>query len=629
MTKVKVFFIICFLLGIFCLLGVPAGEAAVMDIARPMDPVIVSGQSLINFIDVPVANIFVYAYSNGAWRQIPFQIDEKDGTDYFGAKDNLLDLTDEVCFLAADLGDSVANSTWISDASSKNYLRYQVCVYDTTQTPAKKGWAYIYRSNTLAPAFTPYMTYEAPVNNVDDKIHGSSYLFGHDDNSIPDLLNIKPDVNDLLDRWKLRVDGTLVFWPYSINENHLANPDLSVAAGRNVRVIRKSIFDFTFVEGAQTIKLDFLTYYYPQFLEINISTQSQFSLQWGIDLLRFSMDFSSVLKGNSYKFYNAYNNNIPVDGAPDVVNQQIDVDDANWFMQYGTLGLIFGIFNVPELDNANYSFYYKDDETPDANDTGDQLSYGDSGLEITSININDAIHSSSPLDFTVRLYYLGTEHTTNVSDTLKTQFKNPLKVVVGNGQIVPVELSSFKALFDGKQVTLNWVTKTESNNYGFEIHRKSSQNENWETIGFVQGNGTTTSANEYEFIDKDIKKGTLEYRLKQLDTDGQFAFSESRTVAVTVPVGFALEQNYPNPFNPVTEIGFTIPEQNQGTTELNIYNVIGQHVRTLIYAGLEAGYHKITWDGKNNNGQQVMSGTYIYQLKVGNNVLSRKMIKLE
>ena len=98
----------------------------------------------------------------------------------------------------------------------------------------------------------------------------------------------------------------------------------------------------------------------------------------------------------------------------------------------------------------------------------------------------------------------------------------------------------------------------------------------------------------------------------------------------TLPNSFSLKQNYPNPFNPSTVIEFTIP-QSFGTSDvkLEVFNVLGQHVRTLAETQLENGAYKVSWNGLNNTGNPVAAGMYIYRLQSGDKVLSQKMILLK
>lgn len=87
-----------------------------------------------------------------------------------------------------------------------------------------------------------------------------------------------------------------------------------------------------------------------------------------------------------------------------------------------------------------------------------------------------------------------------------------------------------------------------------------------------------------------------------------------------------LDQNYPNPFNPETVIAFNLPQA--GTARLDIYNILGQHVRTLINGWNPVGRHTVVWDGSDDAGRQVPSGVYLYRLQTGHESTARKMILL-
>jgi hypothetical protein len=93
------------------------------------------------------------------------------------------------------------------------------------------------------------------------------------------------------------------------------------------------------------------------------------------------------------------------------------------------------------------------------------------------------------------------------------------------------------------------------------------------------------------------------------------------------PNDFSLEQNYPNPFNPATEIRYALPKNAQ--VSLIIYNALGQKVRTLVSAPQEAGFYAVRWDGRNDNGEKVASGLFIYRLKASDRVATKKMIMMQ
>lgn len=193
--------------------------------------------------------------------------------------------------------------------------------------------------------------------------------------------------------------------------------------------------------------------------------------------------------------------------------------------------------------------------------------------------------------------------------------------------IVPVELSSFTATAFNTEVVLNWTTSSELNNMGFEIERKSlADNNGWVTIGFVEGSGNSTSINNYSFTDKNPIRGTLLYRLKQIDFDGSYTIYTSEGVKFEGVYKYALEQNYPNPFNPSTVINYSIPVD--GNVELTVYNILGSEVATLVNEFKEAGNHSVEFSTE-NLGTQIGSGVYLYTLRSGDFVRTRKMIVLK
>ena len=176
---------------------------------------------------------------------------------------------------------------------------------------------------------------------------------------------------------------------------------------------------------------------------------------------------------------------------------------------------------------------------------------------------------------------------------------------------MPVELVSFSAKFIDDKIVLQWNTASESNNFGFEI-QKSNDAAIFKKIGFVPGIGTTTKPNSYNFIDTDISFGTCYYRLKQLDLDGSYKYSNIITIEVGVPQQFELSQNYPNPFNPETTIKYTIAKG--GKVSLVIFDIHGREVKKLMEEHKKAGYYAMKWDGRDNNGNHVSSGIYFCRM---------------
>ena len=195
--------------------------------------------------------------------------------------------------------------------------------------------------------------------------------------------------------------------------------------------------------------------------------------------------------------------------------------------------------------------------------------------------------------------------------------------------IVPVELTSFTAEATGNTVLLNWRTATETNNRGFNVERfAESLGGGWEHLGFVAGSGTTTEPQSYSFEDNNVAAGNYTYRLKQIDFDGSSSYSKEVEVVVgTLPTQYSLSQNYPNPFNPTTSIQYQVPKTSDVT--IKIYDLIGQEIRTLYSGQVQQGTYKVEWNGLNNEGIQMSSGTYIYRIVTGQFVQSRKMILMK
>jgi subtilisin family serine protease len=192
--------------------------------------------------------------------------------------------------------------------------------------------------------------------------------------------------------------------------------------------------------------------------------------------------------------------------------------------------------------------------------------------------------------------------------------------------MIPVELSSFSAAANENSVTLNWSTVTETNNSGFSVERKTPLDERWIEVGFVPGFGSTTERKSYSFTDANLSMASYSYRLKQIDFDGTVEYSNEVFAEVGAPKNFALMQNFPNPFNPSTTIEFSIPQASN--VSIQVYNIIGELVGSLVNQTLEAGYHRFNFDAGS-----LPSGTYVYQLKAtgqsGTFVDTKKMLLMK
>jgi hypothetical protein len=200
-----------------------------------------------------------------------------------------------------------------------------------------------------------------------------------------------------------------------------------------------------------------------------------------------------------------------------------------------------------------------------------------------------------------------------------------------NGGALPVELTTFTARLENKQVLLQWATASETNNYGFAVERQinipgadETESAEWLDRGFAAGQGTSVQEQAYQFSDDIAELGALDrgsylqYRLKQIDLDGSFEYHQAVTVAIaTLPeTSVLLNQNYPNPFNPTTTIEFSLPGASR--TMLKIYNLNGREVSTLVDGILDSGTHRMTFDAS-----ALPAGTYFYTIRTAEPVTSK------
>ena len=187
--------------------------------------------------------------------------------------------------------------------------------------------------------------------------------------------------------------------------------------------------------------------------------------------------------------------------------------------------------------------------------------------------------------------------------------------------IVPVEMLTFTASVRNSEVHLLWSTASEINNRGFEIERSVNDNNNFTAIGFVDGKGSSTEINYYSFTDKPQVKDVnqLYYRLKQIDFDGTFSYSDVVNITYDVPAEFVLGQNYPNPFNPSTRISYFVP--NQSFISIKVYDVMGREVAALVNEVKSTGSYELVFDAS-----LLPSGTYFYTITAGEYSATKKMI---
>lgn len=191
---------------------------------------------------------------------------------------------------------------------------------------------------------------------------------------------------------------------------------------------------------------------------------------------------------------------------------------------------------------------------------------------------------------------------------------------------VPVELVSFSAASMNSSIHLEWKTATEINNAGFEIERSIDQ-KFYEKISFIEGYGNSSEPKEYFYTDRPEGAGTFYYRLKQLDYNGTYEYSNTVEISIELPNDYSITQNHPNPFNPNTIIEFAAP--TEAKVSIRIFNTIGQQVTELVNGNFSGGIHRVSFDAGS-----LSSGIYYYTINArgidgSNFVSSKKMILMK
>jgi hypothetical protein len=195
-------------------------------------------------------------------------------------------------------------------------------------------------------------------------------------------------------------------------------------------------------------------------------------------------------------------------------------------------------------------------------------------------------------------------------------------IISDSSAVVPLEMTNFTSSIDDGKVKLTWETYSETNNKGFEIERallSTTPIQAWETIGFVNGNGTTTQKQFYSFTDAPSEEGIYLYRIKQIDFDGNFKYSSQIEVNFMSISNFALLQNYPNPFNLTTTISYQVPYSNK--VLIKVFDVLGGELDILVNEVKPNGIHEVTFDPSG-----LPSGLYLYRMIANDQSFTNKML---
>lgn len=191
-----------------------------------------------------------------------------------------------------------------------------------------------------------------------------------------------------------------------------------------------------------------------------------------------------------------------------------------------------------------------------------------------------------------------------------------------------VEMAEFFASFDTDSpgISLEWETIKETNNLGFDVFRGYSADDDYTKI--TDELIATEPAGAYAFKDNDVIAGrTYYYTIRDLDRYGNRTEFGPVSVEIPIPKELSLAQNYPNPFNPSTRIRYQVPKHDH--IKLTVYNMMGQKVASLVDTQQEPGYYTVEWNGRNDQGNAVSTGLYIYRIQSSEKVQTKRMIKLK
>ncbi|MBN1782856.1 hypothetical protein JW948_17105 [bacterium] len=573
---------------------------------RIYEPVILLGDQIpaVRNAKLPVDEIFVYAYKNGGWHMMPFQIDERvrradpdlskdeatrirhfyaianTNTAYADPDTNAaFDGDDELVFLIRDLGDEAPANAVFGDAQAQANPKYKLTFTDPLTQ--EKTYAYIVRSATLTMPDDVKNKYAMSFDPATHTIQSISYTLGVSqvNGFLKDII-IKPPFGsntDIFDTQKIRMNGFLdlamgipfemgrndgnsgtevMFYVFP-NETYLSYTDRPVV--RVIREVRESLGNnkagYPFEGTEFYIKTFFFPYSAsfeggalldPDSLKAALDDPS-LEIVIEMDYLRQSWDFNANAAG--MQFYNKYNTAVPVDGLPDSPDMTVDKPASDerlqlWSMMTGNQGTFFNFFDLAESNWDALSLYYYDDQN------GGQL---DQAILVADDSGEPGCYGDHGVRFT---------NTVVQTKALNLDF-------------------SFTAYFD------------------LPNQNRTRAEQLW---SWIQNPPANPSVNTVEFSATGIKPNPS-------------------------PDCFMLGQMAPNPFNMTTSFDFVLDRASD--VHCFVLDATGKHVRDIEKRGFSAGRHALTWNGTSDDGTVLPSGLYVIRLETPEFQDQKKVILLK
>jgi len=402
------------------LTAVALAAAGAQAAIRPAEPVAITGDVLTGLTGQPVADLHLFAFVDGAWREIPVQIDEYDAAGSpFVADDGLWDANDELVFQPQDGGGTALASAWIDDAESRTHPRLEITVSDSVEGDATV--AYLYRSSTLPDTLSlSYVSYD----DVTGAITGVEYHAGYDpERWFWNELRLRDGAvftDDYMDREKTRMRGDFLFQTWIRTEDDTTPVSRDVVAGP-VRVIRYTVSEFEVIGVAS--ELSSMKHFYGAYMT-NPRDLFEVPLLGGLNLVRQSYDLNPGVAGVVES--SEANAALPVDGVPDGAATALTYEEMSdlWFKIGVSDGAFVQVIDFQGLSDVNDVYHHDDAGGGSADglaDTGDMVSYGDIGLLMTDPVVGT--HETETKTYISSAVDLS-------GPTCQAWFNNPLEVAV-------------------------------------------------------------------------------------------------------------------------------------------------------------------------------------------------------
>lgn len=412
--------LLVFMLGLGAvLLSQRAGAATqVAAVDRSLEPVIRNGADLPNFVNAKLDDLFVFVYKDGAWSQIPFQVDERlPESDQKYVNDEgdgfIFDLNDEIVFMAKDLGQRSGGAGPMVGGQLVSSEWYEVHVTNPLNAAAD-GWAYVVRSSTLSPTFTgAYVSYDAPQK----RIIGATYALGIDEAraSVFGYLALGGSGSDILDRTPKVVGCLTVTICITEQNTGLLGTLNPIITDGPVRVVISG-------SGSGLKLLQVVGYESMASWTINVTSA------FPPTTLRYSTDFSANAVGSTY-YNQAVPAGVPVDGQNS--SEVPATPYSPWWQLSTDNGTIVQVANLSSAGGTPTN-YYEDDATqkPECKagnppfpgcDTGDGRRYADTGTRL-----GDTPNQS--FTFPLNFYFLTGRQGAEAGPLYSQYFNQPLTV---------------------------------------------------------------------------------------------------------------------------------------------------------------------------------------------------------